>query len=101
LKKCFESRDVQLLQKTLTTMSVEDAKYHMKRCVDSGLWVPNAADAEAGVEVEGSQDESVFEDAESEPQDDEASTQKVEKDKEPVATKTEPIYTGVSTNDLD
>lgn len=23
-------------------MSEEDAKYHMKRCVDSGLWVPDA-----------------------------------------------------------
>lgn len=42
LKKCFETQDVALLQETLSKMSEEDAKYHMKRCVDSGLWVPDA-----------------------------------------------------------
>lgn len=42
LKKCFESQDVALLQETLSSMSEEDAKYHMKRCIDSGLWVPDA-----------------------------------------------------------
>lgn len=42
LKKCFESQDIALLQETLTKMSEEDARYHMKRCVDSGLWVPEA-----------------------------------------------------------
>lgn len=56
-------------------MPVEEAKYHMKRCVDSGLWVPNAADAE------------------------EAEKTKTE-DKKPDKEK-EPIYTGVSSDDLD
>ena len=37
---------MELLQKTIEKMDPEEAKYHMKRCVDSGLWVPNAADAE-------------------------------------------------------
>ncbi|KAJ8958925.1 hypothetical protein NQ318_019694 [Aromia moschata] len=41
LKKCFESQDIQLLQETISKMDEEDAKYHMKRCVDSGLWVPD------------------------------------------------------------
>lgn len=41
LQKCFESRDTKLLQDTLVQMSPEDAKYHMKRCVDSGLWIPD------------------------------------------------------------
>ncbi|XP_050311799.1 hsp90 co-chaperone Cdc37 [Anthonomus grandis grandis] len=40
LKKCFDSRDVKLLQETISKMDEEQAKYHMKRCVDSGLWVP-------------------------------------------------------------
>lgn len=26
-------------------MEVDVATYHMKRCVDSGLWVPNAAES--------------------------------------------------------
>ena len=28
-------------------MPKEQAEYHLKRCIDSGLWVPNAKDAEA------------------------------------------------------
>lgn len=27
-------------------MPEEEARYHLKRCVDSGLWIPNAKDAE-------------------------------------------------------
>ncbi|KAK3883073.1 hypothetical protein Pcinc_012585 [Petrolisthes cinctipes] len=42
LKKCFESQDVELLQDTIARMEPEVATYHMKRCVDSGLWVPDA-----------------------------------------------------------
>lgn len=34
-----------MLQKAIETMDPEEAKYHMKRCVDSGLWVPNANDS--------------------------------------------------------
>lgn len=45
LQKCFESRDVELLQKTIAEMDEEEARYHMKRCVDSGLWVPDAKSA--------------------------------------------------------
>ncbi|ELT99118.1 hypothetical protein CAPTEDRAFT_183144 [Capitella teleta] len=44
LQDCFESKDVSLLQKAIAEMPKEEAAYHMKRCVDSGLWVPNAAD---------------------------------------------------------
>lgn len=39
--EAFESRDVEQLKAALLTMSPEDAEYHMKRCVDSGLWVAN------------------------------------------------------------
>ncbi|GLV42549.1 Cdc37 [Carabus blaptoides fortunei] len=42
LKKCFESQNIQLLQDTIAKMPEEQARYHMKRCVDSGLWVPEA-----------------------------------------------------------
>ncbi|XP_065163824.1 hsp90 co-chaperone Cdc37 [Atheta coriaria] len=42
LKKCFESQDVKLLQETIANLPEEDAKYHMKRAVDSGLWVLDA-----------------------------------------------------------
>ena len=35
-----------MLQDTLTTMPEEEARYHLKRCIDSGLWVPDAKKAE-------------------------------------------------------
>lgn len=41
LRKCFDERDIQGLQGVLQTMDIEDAKYHMKRCIDSGMWVPD------------------------------------------------------------
>lgn len=31
-----------MLQDTLTTMPEKEARYHLKRCIDSGLWVPDA-----------------------------------------------------------
>jgi cell division cycle protein 37 len=29
------------LQDVISSMHPKEAKYHMKRCVDSGLWVPS------------------------------------------------------------
>lgn len=40
LQQAFGERDVDALKAALATMSTEDAQYHMKRCVDSGLWDP-------------------------------------------------------------
>ncbi|XP_033342006.2 cell division cycle protein 37 [Megalopta genalis] len=46
LQKCFETRNIALLHETLATMSQADACYHMERCIQSGLWVPDAKVAE-------------------------------------------------------
>ncbi|GMI03510.1 hypothetical protein TrRE_jg8338 [Triparma retinervis] len=40
LQEAFESRDMETLQKALMAMKPADAKVHMKRCADSGLWNP-------------------------------------------------------------
>ncbi|XP_028909323.1 hsp90 co-chaperone Cdc37 [Ornithorhynchus anatinus] len=45
LQKCFDVKDVQMLQDTISQMDPTEAKYHMQRCIDSGLWVPNAKPA--------------------------------------------------------
>ena len=45
LKECFESRSVAKLQEVLAKIPKEEASYHMKRCIDSGLWVPDAKSA--------------------------------------------------------
>ncbi|KAL7644814.1 UNVERIFIED_CONTAM: hypothetical protein RMT77_004627 [Armadillidium vulgare] len=42
LKKCFETQDIQMLKDAIAKMDPEVAAVHMKRCVDSGLWVPDA-----------------------------------------------------------
>ncbi|XP_032782960.1 hsp90 co-chaperone Cdc37 [Daphnia magna] len=42
LKECFETQNIELLQQAISTLPEEEARYHMKRCVDSGLWVPDA-----------------------------------------------------------
>ena len=55
LQKCFESRDISMLQQAVLEMPKEEAEYHIKRCIDSGLWVPNAADAEKQEEEEGAE----------------------------------------------
>jgi cell division cycle protein 37 len=42
LKECFETKNVARLQGALSEMSKEDATYHMQRCINAGLWVPDA-----------------------------------------------------------
>lgn len=39
-------------------MPEEDAKYHMKRCVESGLWVP---DAQAAAAMQDNEEEPEYE----------------------------------------
>ncbi|XP_017880498.1 hsp90 co-chaperone Cdc37 [Ceratina calcarata] len=46
LKVCFETQSHSLLQETLAAMPQNEAVYHMKRCIDSGLWVPDAKSKE-------------------------------------------------------
>lgn len=43
-------QDIPLLQRTIAAMPEEEATYHMKRCVDSGLWVPDAKNKEKETE---------------------------------------------------
>ena len=38
MQAAFESRDTDQLRQALMEMDPKDAEYHMKRCVDSGLW---------------------------------------------------------------
>lgn len=57
LKKCFETQDIGLLQGTIAAMKEDDAKYHMKRCVDSGLWVPEGGKGGIGDKLDSSNDD--------------------------------------------
>merc|ERR1719347_1657002 len=44
MQECFESQDIGLLQQVIKELPEDEARYHMKRCVDSGLWVPSSED---------------------------------------------------------
>jgi len=44
LRECFETQDTAMLQRVIANMPNQEAKYHMKRCVDSGLWKPSEDD---------------------------------------------------------
>lgn len=46
LKECFELQDIGKLQDVIASMDEKDARYHLKRCIDSGLWVPDAKSKE-------------------------------------------------------
>lgn len=66
MKDCFESQDIGMLQQVIKEMPEEDARYHMKRCVDSGLWCPSQEDPETSTEdgfvkpVEEGEEEEVY-----------------------------------------
>lgn len=42
MQKCFDDKDIQMLQDVISKMDPTEAKVHMKRCIESGLWVPNS-----------------------------------------------------------
>ncbi|XP_013186265.2 hsp90 co-chaperone Cdc37 [Amyelois transitella] len=54
LKDCFEKRDIPLLQATIAKMPEQEAIYYMKRCIDSGLWVPGKNDEDEDTTEGGS-----------------------------------------------
>uniref|UniRef100_A0A3B1JXK2 Hsp90 co-chaperone Cdc37 n=1 Tax=Astyanax mexicanus TaxID=7994 RepID=A0A3B1JXK2_ASTMX len=44
MQKCFDEKDIQLLQDVISKMDPTEAKIHMKRCIDSGLWGAELSD---------------------------------------------------------
>uniref|UniRef100_A0A8C1RNC3 Hsp90 co-chaperone Cdc37 n=1 Tax=Cyprinus carpio TaxID=7962 RepID=A0A8C1RNC3_CYPCA len=66
MQKCFDDKDIQMLQEAISRMDPTEAKHHMKRCIDSGLWVPNARADEEGEKEEG--DEPQYEEVKKEEQ---------------------------------
>jgi len=41
MQDCFERQDVASLQSVAVNMPPEEFQRHLKRCVDSGLWLPD------------------------------------------------------------
>ena len=60
LQRCFDSKDIQMLQDVLVSMEPKEAEMWLKKCIDSGLWVPGPTDgaAEGGTSGEPAAPES-------------------------------------------
>lgn len=41
MKECFDEQNIQKLQQVATQMPAKEFEEHLKRCIDSGLWVPD------------------------------------------------------------
>ncbi|KFD54442.1 hypothetical protein M513_04589 [Trichuris suis] len=46
LQECFRSRDKSMLKEVAEKMSEQEFTAHLQRCIDSGLWIPNANDGD-------------------------------------------------------
>ncbi|OCT90397.1 hypothetical protein XELAEV_18019010mg [Xenopus laevis] len=46
LQKCFDTKDIQMLQETISKIDPNEARFYMKQCIDSGLWVPNTKEGD-------------------------------------------------------
>ena len=55
-QECFEKRDIPMLEQVVREMEDEKlAKYHLDRCIKSGLWVPGGGEEEEETEEEYSE----------------------------------------------
>ncbi|KAM8841942.1 hsp90 co-chaperone Cdc37-like [Synchiropus picturatus] len=54
MQRSFDEKNVQLLHDVINSMDPQEAKFHMLRCIDSGLWVPDQEEGD-GDEEEDSQ----------------------------------------------
>lgn len=69
LQECFEKKDIQLLQDTFAKMDPHLAEKYLKDCIDSGMWLPNAAagGAEGAASDESSAEEEAGQDDKKQP----------------------------------
>ena len=52
IQDAFIEQDTDKLREGFNKLTDEEAQYHLKRCVDSGLWVPAGSSNEADGEAE-------------------------------------------------
>ncbi|XP_037331576.1 hsp90 co-chaperone Cdc37 [Pungitius pungitius] len=64
MQKCFDDKDIQMLQEVISKMDPTEAKVHMKKCIESGLWVPNSK-TDDGDEKE---EDAIYEEVKQEPE---------------------------------
>lgn len=46
MQKSFDEKNIQMLHYVINKLDPEEGKYHLKRCIDSGLWVPDSGEGD-------------------------------------------------------
>ncbi|XP_053184238.1 hsp90 co-chaperone Cdc37-like [Scomber japonicus] len=46
MQRSFDEKNIQMLHDIINKMDIEEGKYHLKRCIDSGLWVPDSGEGD-------------------------------------------------------
>ncbi|XP_067354820.1 hsp90 co-chaperone Cdc37 isoform X1 [Channa argus] len=44
IQRSFDEKNIQMLQEAIRNLDPEEGKYHLMRCIDSGLWVPDSGE---------------------------------------------------------
>ncbi|XP_023153471.2 hsp90 co-chaperone Cdc37 isoform X1 [Amphiprion ocellaris] len=52
IQRSFDEKNIQMLQEAMNKLDFEEGKYHLKRCIDSGLWVPDSGEGDDDEEDE-------------------------------------------------
>ncbi|XP_068176745.1 hsp90 co-chaperone Cdc37 isoform X2 [Antennarius striatus] len=52
MQKSFDEKNVEMLQDAVSKLEPEEGKFHLRRCIDSGLWVPESEEGEEEEEDE-------------------------------------------------
>ncbi|XP_041642253.1 hsp90 co-chaperone Cdc37 isoform X2 [Cheilinus undulatus] len=56
IQRSFDEKNIQMLQEAIGKLDPVEGKYHLKRCIDSGLWVPESGEGEEEDEDEEEED---------------------------------------------
>ncbi|XP_070684439.1 hsp90 co-chaperone Cdc37 [Pempheris klunzingeri] len=46
IQRSFDEKNIQMLQEAINKLHPEEGKYHLRRCIDSGLWVPDSGEGD-------------------------------------------------------
>ncbi|TDH15790.1 hypothetical protein EPR50_G00012640 [Perca flavescens] len=46
MQKSFDEKNIQMLQEAIRKLDLEEGKYHLRRCIASGLWVPESGESD-------------------------------------------------------
>ncbi|XP_068444965.1 hsp90 co-chaperone Cdc37 isoform X2 [Clinocottus analis] len=57
VQKGFDEKNLQMLQEAINKLDLEEGKYHLRRCIESGLWVPDSGEEEGKEEDEEEEEE--------------------------------------------